>query len=34
MFEIFLKEDFLDIFLRPDYEKLFLPDTKRRSQLL
>ena len=34
MFEIFLKEDFLDIFLRPDYEQLFNPDTKRRNYLL
>lgn len=33
-FEIFLKEDFLDIFLRPDYERLVLPDTKRNDQSL
>jgi hypothetical protein len=33
-FEIFLKEDFLDIFLRSDYENLFNPDTKRRNYLL
>lgn len=30
-FEIFLKEDFLDLFLRPDYERLVLPDTKRND---
>lgn len=34
MFEIFLKDDFLDIFLRPDYEQLFAPDTRRRNHFL
>ena len=34
VFEIVLKEDFLDIFLRADYEQLFAPDTKRRNHLL
>ena len=34
MFEIHLKDDFLDLFLRADYEKLFAPDTKRRNHLL
>lgn len=33
-FEIFLKDDFLDIFLRSDYEQIFAPDTKRRNFLL
>lgn len=33
-FEIYLKEDFLDIFLRADYEKLFAPDSKRKNHLL
>ena len=33
MFEIYLKEDFLDIFLRSDYEQLFAPDTKRRNHI-
>lgn len=31
MFEIHLKDDFLDLFLRPDYEMLFNPDSKRRN---
>lgn len=31
MFEIFLKDDFLDLFLRSDYEMLFNPDSKRRN---
>lgn len=31
MFEIHLKEDFLDIFLRSDYEKVFNPESKRRN---
>lgn len=31
MFEIHLKEDFLDLFLRSDYEMLFNPDSKRRN---
>ena len=30
-FEIFLKEDFLDLFLRSDYENLFNPETKRSN---
>ena len=30
-FAIFMKDDFLDLFLRPDYEMLFNPDTKRRN---
>ena len=30
-FEIHLKADFLDLYMRPDYEKLFAPDTKRRN---
>jgi len=34
MFEIFLKEDFLDLYMRPDYERLFNPDTKRVSHSL
>jgi len=34
MFEIYLKEDFLDIFLRSDYEQLFAPDTKRRNHIM
>ncbi|CDW84418.1 UNKNOWN [Stylonychia lemnae] len=34
MFEIYLKDDFLDIFLRSDYEQLFAPDTKRRNHIL
>lgn len=34
MFEIFLKDDFLDLFLRPDYEQLFAPDTRRRNHFL
>ena len=34
MFEIYLKDDFLDIFLRPDYEQLFAPDTRRRNYFL
>ena len=34
MFEIFFKDDFLDLFLRADYEQLFAPDTKRRNHLL
>jgi len=34
MFEIFLKDDFLDLFLRADYEMLFAPDTKRKNHLL
>jgi hypothetical protein len=34
MFEIFLKEDFLDLFLRSDYEMLFNPDSKRRNHQL
>lgn len=33
-FEILLKADFLDLYMRPDYEKLFAPDTKRRNHLL
>lgn len=31
VFEIHLNEDFLDIFLRHDYEKLFAPDSKRKN---
>lgn len=34
MFEVHLKDDFLDLFLRADYEKLFAPDTKRKNHLL
>lgn len=34
MFEISLKDDFLDLFLRADYESLFAPDTQRRNHLL
>lgn len=34
MFEIYLKEDFLDLFLRADYEKFFAPDTNRKNHLL
>ena len=30
-FELFLKEDFMDIFLRHDYESLFAPDSKRKN---
>lgn len=30
-FEIFLKDDFLDFFLRSDYEQLFSPDSKRKN---
>lgn len=33
-FEIFLKEDFLDLFLRADYEQLFSTDSKRKNFLL
>jgi hypothetical protein len=34
MFEIFLREDFLDIFLRHDYEQLFAPDSNRQNRQL
>ena len=33
-FEIFLKDDFLDLFLRHDYESLFAPDSKRTNYQL
>ena len=33
MFEIFLKDDFLDIFLRHDYERLFCPSGVNRASI-
>jgi len=29
MFEFFLKDDFIEIFMKPDYERYFSPDGKR-----
>lgn len=31
MFEVFLKDDFLDLFLKYDYEKVFAHDSKRKN---
>jgi len=33
-FELFLKEDFIDHFLTPEYERLFSPNGKRINTAL
>ena len=33
-FEIYLKEEFLDLYLRTDYESLFCQDLKRKNEML